>query len=55
MPNAVHDTGVSADTSIGVSHATGDSVVPEVLQKAVPKGVETALPNALHDTSGFSK
>ncbi len=39
--SVVHDTG----STNHVSHATGDSKVPEALQKAVPKGVEKALPN----------
>ena len=30
----------------GASHASGDSKVPEGVQKAAPKGVEDALPNA---------
>ncbi|KAL8900211.1 MAG: hypothetical protein Q9207_005803 [Kuettlingeria erythrocarpa] len=32
------------------SHATGDSIVPQKLQEKLPKGVEEAVPNAIHDT-----
>lgn len=37
----VHDTG----SSNYKSHATGDSIVPESVQKAVPEGLEKALPD----------
>ena len=53
----------------GRSHATGKSIVPEVLQQVrsrqfhcsmcshyaqkLPEKVERAVPNALHDTSGL--
>ncbi len=53
----VHDTG----STNHVSHATGDSKVPEALQKAVPKGVEKALPNrydmeiATHPSNGIRR
>jgi len=48
-------TGNKDTQSIGKSHATGESIVPEAIQKAVPEGVERALPNAIHDTSGSDK
>ncbi|KAF2865719.1 hypothetical protein BDV95DRAFT_585743 [Massariosphaeria phaeospora] len=32
------------------SHATGSSVVPDKAQEKLPKGVETSVPNAVHDT-----
>lgn len=35
----------------GVSHATGDSKVPQTIQEAAPRGLERALPNKIHDTS----
>ena len=38
---SVHDTGSTSH----VSHATGDSIVPESVQKAVPEGLERALPD----------
>lgn len=31
----------------GASHATGDSKVPEGVQKAAPKGLEDALPDSV--------
>merc|ERR1712217_244782 len=37
----------------GVSHATGDSIVPEAIQKLAPEALERALPDAIHDTSGL--
>ncbi|KAJ9624052.1 hypothetical protein H2203_005500 [Taxawa tesnikishii (nom. ined.)] len=36
----------------GKSHATGDSVVPQGVQEAVPETLERALPDTIHDTSG---
>lgn len=36
--------------STNMSHAVGDSVVPQKLQEKLPKGVEEAVPNKLHDT-----
>ncbi|KAL8727791.1 MAG: hypothetical protein Q9181_005577 [Wetmoreana brouardii] len=36
------------------SHATGDSIVPQKLQEKLPKGVENAVPNAIHDTGSGS-
>jgi hypothetical protein len=41
-------------TGIGESHATNpqDSMVPEALQKAVPKAAERVLPEAIHPTEG---
>jgi hypothetical protein len=41
---------MAANAGIGESHATGKSIVPDALQKAVPKAVEDALPNNIHDT-----
>lgn len=35
-----------------VSHATGDSKVPQKVQEGLPEKVEKAVPNAVHDTSG---
>ncbi|KAI4189442.1 MAG: hypothetical protein L6R41_001460 [Letrouitia leprolyta] len=37
--------------STNKSHATGDSIVPQKLQEKLPKGVEDAVPNSIHDTS----
>ena len=53
VPNSIHDTGSGAGTTdnAGVSHATGDSVVPKAAQEAVPKQVEGALPDKVHPTS----
>jgi len=45
-------TGNSDSTS--KSHATGDSIVPEPLQKILPESVEKAVPNAIHDTGNAS-
>ena len=36
----------------GKSHATGDSVVPEAVQKIAPEKLEKALPEAVHPTKG---
>ena len=36
------------------SHAQGDSAVPQKAQEKLPKGVEDAVPDAVHDT-GSSK
>lgn len=44
-----HDTNSNKDTG-KVSHATGDSIVPQALQEALPEKVEKAVPNAIHDT-----
>lgn len=54
-PTVGSTTGNEDNQSIGKSHATGDSIVPEAIQKAVPEGVERALPNSIHDTSGSDK
>ena len=51
IPDAVHDTGSNKETG-KVSHATGDSVVPQALQEGLPESVKKAVPNAIHDTSG---
>ena len=48
---AVHDTGSNKETG-KVSHATGDSKVPQALQEGLPEKVEKAVPNFIHDTSG---
>lgn len=40
--------------SMDQSHATGASVVPGKAQEKLPKGVEDAVPDAVHDT-GASK
>ena len=50
-PDALHDTGANPETG-KVSHATGDSKVPQFLQEGLPEKVEKAVPNAIHDTSG---
>ena len=52
VPNAIHDTGSLSETTgnAGVSHATGDSVVPKAAQEAVPKQVESVLPEKVHPT-----
>ena len=36
----------------GKSHATGDSIVPEAVQKVAPEKLEKALPEAVHPTKG---
>ncbi|KAJ9615400.1 Mitochondrial tRNAs modification protein [Cladophialophora chaetospira] len=36
----------------GKSHATGDSIVPEAIQKIAPEKLEKALPEAVHPTKG---
>jgi len=41
IPDAAHDTGANKETG-KVSHATGDSKVPKVLQEGLPEGVEKA-------------
>jgi len=35
----------------GASHATGQSSVPESIQKAAPKKLEDQLPDSVHDTN----
>ena len=37
------------------SHAVGDSIVPQTLQEKLPKGVEEAVPNFIHDTGNGAK
>ena len=49
LPDSVHDTGSNKQTG-KVSHAVGDSKVPQALQEALPEKVERAVPNAIHDT-----
>jgi hypothetical protein len=51
VPDSAHDTNSNKDTG-KVSHATGDSKVPKVLQEGLPAKVEKAVPNAIHDTRG---
>lgn len=51
VPDSVHDTGSNQQTG-KVSHATGDSKVPQFLQEGLPEKVEKAVPNAIHDTKG---
>ena len=51
IPDSLHDTGSNEKTG-KVSHATGDSKVPQAMQEAVPEKLEKILPNAIHDTSG---
>lgn len=46
--------GKAAQAGMDQSHATGQSYVPESVQKVAPEAVEDALPNAVHDTSGRS-
>ncbi|KAF2831894.1 hypothetical protein CC86DRAFT_451577 [Ophiobolus disseminans] len=36
----------------GKSHATGESAVPKSVQDAAPAGLEEALPDKVHPTSG---
>jgi len=36
----------------GKSHATGDSIVPEAVQKVAPEKLEKALPESVHPTKG---
>ncbi|KAJ9648460.1 hypothetical protein H2201_000796 [Coniosporium apollinis] len=38
------------DAGQGMSHATGDSKVPDTIQDKAPKGLEESLPNSVHDT-----
>jgi len=35
------------------SHATGESIVPQKLQEKLPEGIERAVPDKIHDTSGL--
>lgn len=35
-----------------MSHATGESKVPKVLQEGLPQKVEKIVPNSIHDTRG---
>lgn len=51
VPDALHDTGSNPQTG-KVSHATGDSKVPQTLQEGLPEKVEKIVPNKIHDTSG---
>lgn len=51
MADAAHDTNSNKDTG-KVSHATGESKVPQVLQEGLPAKVEKAVPDAIHDTRG---
>ena len=51
IPDSAHDTNSNKDTG-KVSHATGDSKVPKVLQEGLPAKIEKAVPNAIHDTRG---
>jgi hypothetical protein len=51
IPDSLHDTGDNKNTG-KVSHATGDSKVPQFLQEGLPEKVEKAVPNAIHDTKG---
>lgn len=51
LPDAAHDTGSNRQTG-KVSHATGDSKVPQTLQEGLPEKVEKVVPNSIHDTSG---
>lgn len=39
----------------GMSHATGESKLPKKMQEMAPEGVERAMPDSLHDTSGMGK
>ncbi|EXJ56633.1 hypothetical protein A1O7_06977 [Cladophialophora yegresii CBS 114405] len=60
LPNYVEgQVGKSEETrgkagfgSGGKSHATGDSIVPEAVQKVAPEKLEKALPEAVHPTKG---
>jgi len=45
-------TGTAGFGSGGKSHATGDSIVPEAIQKVAPEKLEKALPEAVHPTKG---
>ena len=49
LPDSVHNTGSNKETG-KVSHAVGDSKVPQALQEALPEKVEKAVPNPIHDT-----
>ena len=51
VPDSLHDTGDNKNTG-KVSHATGDSKVPQAIQEGLPEKVEKVVPNAIHDTSG---
>lgn len=48
----VHNTDPSKDVNAETSksHATGESIVPEAIQKIAPKGLEEALPESIHPT-----
>ena len=37
----------------GKSHATGESVVPESVQRVAPEKLEKALPESVHPVSSF--
>lgn len=51
VPDSAHDTNSNKNTG-KVSHATGDSKVPKVLQEGLPAKVEKVVPHAIHDTRG---
>ncbi|KAF1996280.1 hypothetical protein P154DRAFT_525707 [Amniculicola lignicola CBS 123094] len=38
------------ERSQGISHAQGDSKVPDSIQKKAPQGLEESLPNKVHET-----
>lgn len=49
LPNTIHDTGSDGPKN----HAEGKhSVVPDTIAQALPKKVEEAVPDAIHDTTG---
>jgi hypothetical protein len=43
--------GKETESGRNVSHATGNSKVPEAIQRAVPESVENVLPDAIHPTA----
>ncbi|KIW11902.1 hypothetical protein PV08_09175 [Exophiala spinifera] len=46
------EKGTASMTSGGKSHATGESVVPESVQRKAPEKLEKALPESVHPTKG---
>jgi len=51
----VHPTG-DENQSQRVNHAKeGGSIVPDAIAKVLPKKVEDAVPDAIHDTGSYKK
>ena len=49
LTDQIHNTDPTKDETYK-SHATGESLVPEAIQKAAPEGLERALPESIHPT-----